>query len=395
MDLKRWVTLVICAMVALGQPGCWDLEEINNLALVLALGLDAGEGEEMEVSFQLSIPRNLAGGGGPPGGGAGQGGSASPAQQTLLISMGAPNVSRALERLGLVLSRRPTLVQNEVLVVGEELARRGLARHLGGLQRLPEFRGNVPLLVTKGRAASLLQIRPQLEPRPSKYLEDLLRQGHHAGLSPLVRMSDFLSTMEVSAVHAVTPLVDKAGESQARIVGAAAFHGGSLVGELDVEETRWWLMLAGQWRQGTLTVDDPRDPKYPLTLMLSAAHPRVRVRRREGEPVRIEVSIFLRAEVQEAEAPRQDPLGPGDLEALARGVEEMLNRRMAALVRRTQQELAADIFGFGRRVRMTFTVRPAWEAFDWDLEYPRAEIVVRNRIAMKWVGLTYGPPVPD
>ena len=44
--------------------GCWDRSEVNQLAMVTAIGIDQKEEHRIELSVQVIVPRAIMGGGG-------------------------------------------------------------------------------------------------------------------------------------------------------------------------------------------------------------------------------------------------------------------------------------------------------------------------------------------
>ena len=59
-------SLVMVSVVAAG--GCWGRTEVDDLALVLAIGLDKGEDNTVYVTLQMAVPRAVASGGAQGGG---------------------------------------------------------------------------------------------------------------------------------------------------------------------------------------------------------------------------------------------------------------------------------------------------------------------------------------
>ncbi|MCL6615265.1 MAG: hypothetical protein K6U03_11755, partial [Firmicutes bacterium] len=189
MNRLRALLPVFLALAA--ATGCWDREEVENLGLVLALGIDSLPKQRVEVTVQVAIPISLSPSGGGAGAGGGGGGGA-PAQVVTKTANSLPEAFRAINR---TLSRRITLAQNRLIVFGEETAKKGLRPYLGLLARYREFRRTMQIVVAKGRAKEVLSIRPELEKNPSEYLLDLIRQASYTGGTDLVTLNEFLRSM--------------------------------------------------------------------------------------------------------------------------------------------------------------------------------------------------------
>jgi len=410
--LERGLGLALIAGLTLASAACWDMEEVNSLALILALGMDVAPRGQFDVTFQIAVPRNLAGpsgGGGGGGTGGGDGGSGSggarPGFETLTVR--ARNVSEAIYHLTANFARRPTLIHLEVLVVGEELARRGLAGPIGGLEDIPDFRGNVVLLVARGRASSLLTIQPLVEPRPSRYLERLIHINHAAGKTPMIRVSDFLIALEDPALDPIVPLLERVeagtgggdrprillgAPSKALLIGLAVFRGDRLVGEFGFQQAGLVQMLRGEWSPGTLTIPDPEERELPLSVFVRRVDTSVRARR-EGDQVALDVRLELEGELREVHRPGMPPATHAEMEVVGRALAGWLRPRLEEVVRLSRADFQADSFGFGRRLRPGFASLDEWLAFDWPARYPEARIAISVRASVAQPGLAHPAPI--
>ena len=52
--MKKQTVFVSCFFLLL--TGCWDKVEIEDLAYVIAIGLDKTEGENLVITYQIAIP---------------------------------------------------------------------------------------------------------------------------------------------------------------------------------------------------------------------------------------------------------------------------------------------------------------------------------------------------
>ena len=93
--------------------------------------------------------------------------------------------------------RRLSFVHSKLLIVGEGLARRGLAPYVSELVRFHEIRRTMFLVVAKGTAREFLtENKPVLEQNPAKNLELLTLAGRKAGLIPTSQINRFLVEMQ-------------------------------------------------------------------------------------------------------------------------------------------------------------------------------------------------------
>lgn len=139
--------------------------EVNRLAIVDLLALDAGDGDLIELTAQIIIPTRL--GVGPTDGG----------QDPPFFVTGArgATVAEAVANLEKRVPRQIFLEHVQLLIVGEQLARRGLFPILDFLVREREIRPDLLVAVTPGRASSLLGLAPPLPAIPADAWKTVIR----------------------------------------------------------------------------------------------------------------------------------------------------------------------------------------------------------------------------
>ena len=170
--------MIITALIiacALMTGGCWGRTEVDELALVMAIGLDEGENNTVYVTFQIAVPRAVASGGAEGGGPSAGGGSTG---ASLITTMRGRSILGLVDVANTYVDRRLSFVHSKLLIVGEGLARRGLAPYVSELVRFHEIRRTMFLVVAKGTAREFLtENKPVLEQNPAKNLELLTLAG--------------------------------------------------------------------------------------------------------------------------------------------------------------------------------------------------------------------------
>lgn len=66
--MKNRLIILFVLLNSFLLTSCWDRTEVNDLALVTAVGIDKKNEKTFELTVEMNIPRALSGGGG--GGGA-------------------------------------------------------------------------------------------------------------------------------------------------------------------------------------------------------------------------------------------------------------------------------------------------------------------------------------
>lgn len=414
----------LCALLALAfsllvLPGCWGSKETDEVAYVLVAGFDKGEKDDIVVTANIANPREIAGvsGGGEGGGG----GGSSAGTVTLSVESYAPIA--ALNLLSTVVDRQISLSHTRAYVFSEELAREGTGRWLIALSRYREVRGTAQIFVCRGKASDYINTnKPALETSPAKQFELIANLSGNHGLYPSVQFVEFYSHIKSFSAQALAPLVaihegglesadsemnkvgdselgkytageiPVAGESKSQVMGTAAFRGDKMVGTLNGQETRYYLLLKGDFVHGLTSIPDPFSEGQAEKVALigfqlhQGSKPQYRTYIDENGNVFIDVEIFLEPEIVASTSfvsfERPD-LKPVLEEAISKYIEQGCN----TLVKRAQEEFRSDIFGFGYYVKRNFwTIKP-WEEFNWLGRFPDAQVNITVHSNIRRTGL--------
>lgn len=423
--------------LSLAATGCWDREEPEDLAFVIALGVDPAPKDQVLVTVQIALPKRLAGAGAAGGGGGGGGEGPSPVSSgtTFILSVVNPSIISALDVINTNIGRKISLQHNRVLVVGEEMARQGISRYIAALSSFREVRHSTYLITTRGRAAEFIRANaPFIEANPVKYIEEIATSHYFSGFLPSSQYHTFLNALESHGqnpltIHAAVTRagvnsgenddaqsqiaeaerralpgvetgaylageVPRAGGNRVEFIGSAVYRGASLVGFLDGTETRLALILRGEFHRGFVAFSDPIRKGFFVPVDLQQARPpSVKVSLENGVPV-IRVQISLEGSIEAVQGGISYAVDPAK-KTLERAVEEEMVTRCNRLITRAQQELQADIFAFGdRAARKLFPTWEDWVRFGWLEKFLEARIDVQVSFKVRRVGLQFESTKP-
>ncbi|MCR4401875.1 MAG: Ger(x)C family spore germination protein [Firmicutes bacterium] len=450
--VRASLLLSILVVMALSSSGCWDRTEVDDVAFIMAIGLDDAPDDQVYATFHIAVPRAVAGAGGV-GGGSGGGGAGQ--QSSLITTLMGRSVLSLLNLLSTHVDRRPSFVHGKMVVVGEKLAKRGIAPYIGEILRFRETRRTMFLAVVRGTAKEFIEKnRPVLEQNPAKNLELLALANKQAGFIPPSQVHRFLVEMQSLGEAPVTilagmkeqavggrteqsredtpddssgssgnasqtdegneqpkmPLIQAishrsdsdyvAGQSPSvggnpiEFLGGAVFRGDRMVGEITGQDVRAMLMLRGTFKRGVLDVEDPFVKGKYVSCGVRLARPtEIRVTR-EGGRFHVKVKVLLEGELIGTQS-LVDYSDPKNLHTLERRVADDLTRSCQHLVKEAQETLRADIFAFGNKARHLVKTWEEWEALDWPEKFPEAVVDIDFRLALRRTGLLFKPPLPS
>lgn len=156
--------VMLCSIVFL-LCGCWNYNELNELAIVTALGIDKDEGE-YKVSIMISNASSN------------QLNTKEGQSQTVILEGKGHTISQALNEIDLQSPKEIYLSNLNVVIFSEEVAKEGVSKIADFLMREPESRKTFYLLVTHDEKASdILQILSPLESLPSQNIASNIKEA--------------------------------------------------------------------------------------------------------------------------------------------------------------------------------------------------------------------------
>lgn len=383
--------------------GCNGARESEEVAYIVAIGIDKAEQEGMiKVTYQIARP-NV------------EGNKGEGEKDTVLISNSAITIAESLNLLKATTALVPSMSHVKVLVVGQELAREGLANMWGSLKRYREYRGSMFVLVAKGTARDFLEgNKPSFNISASKYFETMLDSGVETGYYLRVSFHQFYIRLKSNSAESYATFVDISnlsgkgeiatpkvagskiegytaggiplqGGNPIQFAGTAIFNGDKMVGTLSTTETRMMAMLLGNFNNGFLSIEDPLLPKKFLNVNLRlGSAPNIKVALEEERPV-IDIKIMLEGEITNL------PSGINyEQESYLRLLEEQVNQvcheEMANMIQHTQ-ELKSDVIGFGYYIRPKFTNYQDYLQYPWFEKYSQAKVNITIDTKIRRTGL--------
>ncbi|GMA99104.1 Ger(x)C family spore germination protein [Pelosinus sp. IPA-1] len=398
----RLIVGIILVGVSMVLSGCNGARESNEVAYIIAMGLDKAEEKGMvTVTYKIAKPSVE--------------GSKEPGGDAFLISNTAVTIAESLNLLNSIIAAKPSLSHTKVLVLGEELSRQGLTDIWGSLFRYREYRGSMFVLIARGTAKQFLEeSKPTTNMSPAKYFETVLISGEESGYFLRTSFHQFYhrlksrSSQPYATLVAINPQsgkgqiavpkvpggkingyiageIPREGGTSAEFAGTAIFSGDKMVGMLSTTETRMLSMLLGAYHRGFLSVEDPLDPKSYVNVYLRlGSSPKIKATLEDGHPL-ITVKILLEGEFTNITSGinyEEDSY----LKLVESQINNVLQEEMVNFIKHTQ-ELNSDVAGFGYYMHPLFSNMQDFLDYNWNEKYNQAEVHVEINTKIRRTGL--------
>ena len=161
-----------------------------------------------------------------------------------------------------ITNRRLYVAQNQILVIGRELAEDGIAKYLDYFFRDHETRYDVSLIVSEGTASEILNVESHLESFPAQDLNKLIARQQDDSHAPRCTLFSFFRDYKTPYKASLVPMVRVAApedtETQSPylyVAKSAVFKEDKMVAELDERQTRGALWMLGEVQRGVITVN--------------------------------------------------------------------------------------------------------------------------------------------
>ena len=383
--VRGFISIVLCTSLILSLSSCWSRRELNTLAIVLATALDVGDKPDtVKVTAQIVKPGGIKAGTSPAGGGA--------EKAYANIAYTDKSILSALGGFAHITNRRMYFSHNEVLIFSSELAKRGISEGMDTFTRNFETRMNVFVLVSKDKAADLLDEEIELEPMPANHLEELLQNQELSSETAIVTIRDFNIATLSKTMAPVAPMIEMyefKEKKKARLAGTAVFKEGRMVGQLSVAQTRGLLWVTDKAKRHTITVDTELGK---IDLIITGANGSIKPLKNEDGSIGIKLKISAKGCLEGNET-EEDMSKLENIKVLSELAEEAIRADIESALKQAQA-LSADVFGFGEAIRRDYP--KAYEKIkdNWEVEFVKLKPELEVEVLLDCTGGIGKPVTP-
>ncbi|WP_235886228.1 Ger(x)C family spore germination protein [Paenibacillus cymbidii] len=388
MNKKRmaiWIRLLATLLAIVPLTSCIGQWQINDLALVTAVGLDVGQKPgTVLLSAQIIRPADARGQTGAPSGGTGE--------PIYSISAEGKTIFEAIRNLGRISSRRVYWAHNFLIVMNESYARRGIGDMIDFFTRNHELRMNTWVAVTPDSPDQLISTITGLEIVPGEAINRLFRNNHIVGVAPRTNMMVLEESYLTQATHPVLAklklvrrgISNKKPEEhgsieQVELAGAAAFAEDRMAGWLTIKETRGLLFFLEQLDNGIEVVPCPNEKTGQATLEFRHAKLHVDPAYRNGK-ASFRIRLATEADIVEngCQATEAD---------IRQGTEAELTQELESAITsvlvKAQREYKSDFLKLGDVFRNEYPLEWRTLKQSWDDVFAAAETTVEVKATIK------------
>jgi spore germination protein KC len=380
--LCRKSVLLWTACMLILLSGCWDLRYLDKLGVVLALGVDEDPSgkQKLQLTVQVVLPQNVAA--------ESKGGVGGTAVTTFTET--GDTIFEAIRKMSAKTSRRLFFSHTQMLIIGEKMARKGIFPLVDLIERNPDIRTDIYVLVTRGvKAEELLQLTTQMESIPINQIHAIVETNQSAyAMNYVVQVNDLTRLNGEGKQQAVLPSMriegnKEIGHSNENVNSIpakaspvlstmAVFRNGKLVEYLKPKESRGLSWLQGKVKSTVVKLACPNS-KENLIVEVHGVTTELHVKRSEkGEPV-ILINTRISGSVQEIMCTDMNVSEEKVLKEIGAMTSQAVKDEMEAAIVKLQKKLKIDAIGWGKEI---YLHQPSiWKRIegDWETVFPNVQ----------------------
>lgn len=374
---KKLSLILVLSLTTLTMSGCWNLRELNTIAIVAASGIDKEGPDQIKVTAQVFKPGNIQ----SPQAGAGSG-----KKPYVNFDATATSVFEAVRKITQTASRKLYWAHNQILIFGKETAEDGLDNYIDFFLRDHETRLMVNILVAKGAASEILSVQSDLETTPAININDIFKAISATSQAPQITLKDIIEGLLSKTTSTIAPLIELTEENKKKrvnIAGTAVFKRGKMVGELNPLESRGLLWIIGKVQSGIIVVNCP-DSNKTASLEIIWADSEI-IPEIQNEQLSITVKIKEEGTLGDQNCPK-DLTKLEAWSSLEKLKTAAIHNEITSALKKAQ-EYNTDIFGFGEAIHRKYPL--LWKDIEnqWDELFPQLKVNIKIKAKLRRSGL--------
>lgn len=232
---------------------CWDNNELTTIFLVSGIALDKSEEEgKIDLTIQVLNLQNT------------EDKDKTKHSDVIILKATSTTIGEGFQTINKSTNRKLYMQHNQVLLIGEDLAREGLMEILDSFLRDLHARMAVLLFVSKDKAGDVLDAKIEHSKISGIFLSEIFNHHSNVSLKHRVRMIDFVSVLIDNTTAPMIPYIElkekdeKEDIKEIIINGMAVFKEDKMIFNIDDHETMAYTWSMGTVHNCALVIDDEK-----------------------------------------------------------------------------------------------------------------------------------------
>ncbi|MDQ0201366.1 Ger(x)C family spore germination protein [Neobacillus ginsengisoli] len=357
------------------QTGCWDENLLKDNALVLSIGFDLAEGNQLKTTSSIRTSKVISGG-------------------------QAESVNYIVEEKGHTLRDTRLEVDKQipgvyapnklrVILLSENIAKRDLYPYFDVFFRDPRSSLAAKVAVVKGQAGDIIKIKKLKENLISEALIELIKSAENHTIVPVENQQTILTSMLDEGEDFTLPYLEKIDKETVKVTGVALFHQRSYTGKtLNGNQPVILLMAKGDTNRDIKLTENINNGKNHsvtdfVSFSVNKTKRKIMIKMVNGRP---EVNLNLKLLIDINEYPKGSLLGEKEENELNKKLENRIEKEAKEMVS-TLKSANCDAFGIARFLIADHNKE--WKKLNWEKEYPDMPFTMHVKVESVKRGIIY------
>lgn len=389
--------LTIMTVILLPLSGCWSQRELNELAIVLAIGIDKSE-NGVDVSVQVVNPGSVA---------SQKGGSDRTPIVTYHIEGGT--VFEAIRKMTTMTPRKLYFSHIQMFIIGEELAKDGIRDILDYFSRDHEIRSDFYVAIAKDSSAEdILHILTPLEKIPASKMYNSLK-GSEASWAPTVavKLHELATKLETAGSENSLPTLSIVGDPQKghdiknvqtpdpfailKYGELGIFKKDKLVGYFTEDESKGYNYIKNNVKNTIGVLSCKKEGKVSVEIMSVKTDVKAKV---NNSVPSIEITTKAKQNIAEVEC-NVNLSKQEEIDYFSKKAEDRIRELMTVALTKAQKQYKSDVFGFGHQI---YKEDPKfWKTIekDWDRHFENLKVTINVEVTTIGTGTINNSFIPE
>ena len=391
--IRNILIFIVIIIFILAFSHSYSSLNIDNLAYVLAIGIDSTDDNNLQVSFQFSTPVSIE-----------SGEKSDPIINTVISS----SISNAINMINGYFGTPISMSHCKVIIFSEELAQKGISDEVYTLINDTQVTPAANIVISKCDAKYYLeQTKPELKNLISKYYETFTTSSKYTGFIPDATIGDFFNdlTSQTREPYAILGGVNSesrnensktsqtesdlkantssiSGKNGSEDFGIAVFRGDKIVGELTALETVCFLNMKNNIDRFLVSIPDPENSNNLLDIYISPSNSTsIKVDTSNSTPY-VEINCNFSGRIYSM-SENSKYLSPEILNQISKSCDSYLESIFTEYLYKTSKDFNSDINSIGTYALKNFFSTKDFEKYSWLNNYKNSFFKVNVNSSIK------------
>ena len=387
---KRFFAILLCIPFL---TGCWDKRELNEIAIVVAMGIDENPNtKELILTTQVVRPEAMR-----------KNGNGSNKLPVEIVSSTGKTVFSAKQNIMKKFDRKPTFAHCKIVVISESLAEKGIQSILDYLVRSNEVRPLIWIGITKGASPKeVLSVNNGISTIQARYLSYTIKLQSENSETRFSYLQEFIEDLLHNGVAPKTGVMEveeifpsssgnsgSSNDKEIKLTETAVFKKDRLLGYLTNEETLGLNWISGNIKRSTLNVPSLNEKGKVIATRVVKGKRSIKLEKKDDEYI-FNIEINAMSELKDQQD-YYDTSDPEILSLVEKEQSKLIEHEVKMVMEKMKNELKLDIAGLNKIVERKYPEE--WKEIkdDWENVLPRVRYNVKVDSKIVRTGLLLEP----